>query len=176
MFNKKESTMRKFTDEEINALTIVKRMFRENKSITEWPKECPKSAGDQSVGATLDSACILIDELLQHQGDDDVKSRVSAVMTSQDFSSKCREIQRLYRPLSDKLAEYKMQLALDIRCDYHLIIIPDGLFFGNGNGDEYDHGVSSEYLFDQGNALDESQNDLVTLLDGKEKILSFNQK
>lgn len=168
--------MRKFTDEEIKALGIVRDLFKEDASRTEWPADCQKAARDQSVGATLESACILIDDLFQCQKDNELRFRVTEAMSSQDFLSKCREIQRLYRPLSDKLAEYNMQLAVDMRCDYHLIIIPDGLFFGNGNGSDYDYGVSSKYLFAKGNALDESQNDLVTILNGNEKILSFDKK
>lgn len=166
--------MRKFTDEEIKALGIVRDLFKEDASRTEWPADCQNAARDQSVGATLESACILIDDLFQSQKDNYLRFRVTEAMSSQDFLSKCREIQRLYRPLSDKLAEYNMTLAVDMRCDYHLIIIPDGLFFGNGS--DYDYGVSSKYLFGKGNALDESQADLVTILNGNEKILSFDKK
>ncbi len=166
--------MRKFTDEEIKALNIVKGMFRENKSITEWPKECMMAAADQSVGETLDSACILIDDLLKCQKDNELKDKVATTLLSQDFTDKCKEIQRLYTPLSNKLAEYHLQLALDMRSDYALVIIPDGLFFGNGK--DYDHGVSSDFLLDNCIDLDESKNDLVTALDGKEKILSYDKK
>lgn len=168
--------MRKFTDEEIKALNIVKGMFSEKASHRDWPNECPAAESDQSVGATLEYAVHLIDDLFKAQKDVALKDKVVATLFSQDYSEKCKEIQRLYTPLSNKLAEYNLQLALDTRGDYSLVIIPDGLFFGNGNGKDYDHGVSSETLLDNTFDLDTSKNDLVTVLDGKEKILSYEKK
>ncbi len=168
--------MRKFTDEEIKALNIVKGMFSEEASFSEWPNECPTAEGDQSVGATLEYAVHLIDDLFKAQKDVALKDKVSATLLSQDYTDKCKEIQRLYAPLSNKLAEYNLELALDTRGDYSLVIIPDGLFFGNGNGKDYDHGISSDFLLDNCIDLDESKNDLVTVLDGKEKILSYETK
>ncbi len=168
--------MRKFTDEEIKALNIVKGLFSEKASFREWPGECLTAEGDQSVGATLEFAVHLIDDLFKAQKNMALKDKVSATLLSQDYTDKCKEIQRLYAPLSNKLAEYHLQLALDMRGDYALVIIPDGLFFGNGNGKDYDYGVSSDLLLDNCIDLDESKNDLVTALDGKEKILSYEKK
>lgn len=168
--------MKKFTQEQINALNIVKEMFSERHAKKDWPTELPESARSQAIGATLEQSCILIDELLGTQKDWDIKESLSNALLSRDFTDKCKEIQRLYTPLSNKLAEYHLQLALDMRSDYALVIIPDGLFFGNGNGEDYKHGVPSDFLLDNCIELDESKNDLVTALDGKEKILSYEKK
>lgn len=167
--------MRKFTDEEIKALNIVKGMFSEKASFVEWPDECPTAKGDQSVGATLEFAVHLIDDLFKAQQNVSLKDSLSATLSSQDFNDKCKEIQRLYRQLSDRLTESRLNLAVDMRSN-SLVIIPDGLFFGNGKGKDYDHGVSSEFLLDNCIDLDASKSDLVTILDSTEKILSYKKK
>lgn len=162
--------MRKFTEEEIKALQVVKGIFSEKAFRTD------DSGSEQAVGQALDTSCQLIDELLGKQKDCDLKDKVGKTLLSLDFTNKCVEIQRLYDPLSNKLAEYGMQLAVDMRGDYALVIIPDGLFFGNGNGKDYARGIGSDFLLDNSIVLDSSKNDLVTLLDGTEKILSYDKK
>lgn len=168
--------MRKFTEEEIKALQVVKGIFSEKTARMDWPTECTASAGEQSVGQTLDTSCQLIDELLGKQKDYELKDKVADTLLSQDYTDKCAEIQRLYTPLSNKLTEYHLQLAVDMRSDYALVIIPDGLFFGNGNGKDYVRGVGSDFLLDNCIDLDSSKNDLVTVLDGNEKILTYDKK
>ena len=167
--------MKKFTEEQINALNIVKGMFSEQRAHDEWWKECPNAESDQSVGATLEYSVHLIDELLGTQKSLGIKESLSNTLLSQEYTDKCKELQRLYRPLSNKLAEYHMQLAVDMRGDHFLVAIPDDLFFGNGKGEDYKHGVPSGFLLDHTIALDEPEHDLVIALDGTEKIIHYGK-
>ncbi len=121
--------MRQFTEEEINALKIVKGIFSEENSYKTWPNHCPKSEGNQSVGATLDYSRTLIDEVIEM----DAKVKEAAQLPDEtlflgpDYKAAIRELRPLFKAFADRMRELGYRLVLD--GEYMPTILPKSVEF-----------------------------------------------
>ena len=121
--------MRTFTDEEINALNIVKSIFAEENSYKEWPNHCPKSAGTQSIGTTLDCSRTLIDEVIEL----DAKAKEAADLPDEElflgpnYKQAVRELKPLFKAFADRMRDLGYRLVLD--GEYMPTILPRSVEF-----------------------------------------------
>lgn len=121
--------MRKFTEEEIKALNIVKGIFAEENSYEVWPNHCPKSVGNQSVGATLDYSRTLIEEVLEL----DAKAKEASYLPDEelflgaDYKSAIRELKPLFKAFADRMRDLGYRLVLD--GEYMPTILPKSVEF-----------------------------------------------
>ena len=121
--------MRQFTEEEIKALNIVKGIFSEENSYNIWPNHCPKSEGNQSVGATLDYSRTLIDEVIEL----DAKAKEAARLPDEtlflgpNYKDAVRELKPLFKAFADRMRELGYRLVLD--GEYMPTILPRSVEF-----------------------------------------------
>lgn len=121
--------MRQFTEEELNALKIVKGIFSEENSYKTWPNHCPKSECNQSVGATLDYSRTLIDEVIEL----DAKAKEAAQLPDEElflgpnYKQAVRELKPLFKAFADRMRELGYKLVLDGQ--YMPTILPKSVEF-----------------------------------------------